>query len=57
LPIVKNHENSLYGKYTSFKELGRNLLDLFNHVATSSIFEDEEGSVVYFVLEKPREFC
>lgn len=30
---------------------------LFNTVATSSIFEDEEGSVVYFVLEKPRQFC
>jgi len=30
---------------------------LFNEVATSSIFQDEEGSVVYFLLEKPREFC
>jgi hypothetical protein len=26
-------------------------------VSTSSIFEDEEGSVVYFVLEKPKTFC
>lgn len=26
-------------------------------MATSSIFEDEEGSVVYFVLEKPKAFC
>lgn len=57
LPIVKNYQNSLYGKYTSYKELGQNLLALFKVVATSSIFEDEEGSVIYFVLEKPREFC
>ena len=54
LPIVKNYQNSLYGKYTSYKELGQNLVTLFNLVSTSSIFEDEEGSVVYFVLEKPR---
>jgi len=33
------------------------MLKLFNEVATSSIFEDEEGSVVYFVLEKPKIFC
>lgn len=30
---------------------------MFNKVATSSIFEDEEGSVIYFLAEKPREFC
>lgn len=54
LPIVKNYENSLYGKYTSYKEMGEHLHTLFNQVATSSIFQDEEGSVVYFVLEKPR---
>lgn len=40
LPIVKNYQHSLYGKYTSYKELGQNLLTLFNTVATSSIFED-----------------
>jgi hypothetical protein len=54
LPIVKNYENSFYGKYTDYKELGQNLMQLFNTVATSSIFQDEEGSVLYFVLEKPR---
>lgn len=57
LPIVRNYQNSLHGKYTDYKDFGQSLFTLFNTVATSSIFEDEEGSVVYFVLEKPREFC
>lgn len=57
LPIVKNHEKSFFGKYSSFSQLGKALLELFSEVATSSIFEDEEGSVVYFVLEKPKVFC
>ncbi len=57
LPIVKNHQNSLFGKFTNYKELGEHLMTLFKTIATASIFEDEEGSVVYFVLEKPREFC
>jgi hypothetical protein len=41
LPIVKNHEKSYFGNFTSFTELGEALLKLFNEVATSSIFEDE----------------
>ena len=57
LPIVKNHEKSYFGNFTVFTEFGQALLKLFNEVATSSIFEDEEGSVVYFVLEKPKIFC
>lgn len=57
IPIVKNYEHSFYGKYTSFVELGESLKKLFDEVATSSIFEDEEGSVVYFVMEKPKQFC
>ena len=57
LPIVKNHEQSYFGNFTSFTVFGEALMKLFNEVATSSIFEDEEGSVVYFVLEKPKVFC
>lgn len=57
IPIVKNHEKSYFGHFTSFPEFGAALLKLFEEVATSSIFEDEEGSVVYFVLEKPKIFC
>ena len=57
IPIVKNHEKSFFGKYTNLPELGKALLKLFSEVACSSIFEDEEGSVVYFVLEKPKVFC
>lgn len=57
LPIVKNYQHALYGKYTSYKEMGEKMLELFREVSTSSIFEDEEGSVIYFVLEKPKEFC
>jgi hypothetical protein len=57
LPIVKNYEKSYFGNFISFTEFGEALLKLFNDVSTSSIFEDEEGSVVYFVLEKPKTFC
>jgi len=30
------------------------MLDIFREVSTASIFEEEEGSVVYFVLEQPQ---
>lgn len=29
LPIIKNHENSFYGKYTNYVELGKAMLSLF----------------------------
>ena len=57
LPIVKNYEKALFGKFVDLEELGNALTKLFEDVATASIFDEEEGSVVYFVLEKPREFC
>jgi len=40
LPIVKNYQNSLYGKYVDFIEFGKALAHLFDTVSTSSIFED-----------------
>lgn len=33
------------------------MLDVFKEVSAASIFEEEEGSVVYFVIEKPKKFC
>lgn len=30
---------------------------MFLEVSKASIFEEEEGSVVYFVVEKPKKFC
>ncbi len=50
IPIVKNHEKSYFGHFVNFIHFGETLLKLFNEVSTASIFEDEEGSVVYFVL-------
>lgn len=57
IPIVKNHEKSYYGHFSNFIDLGESLTKLFKEVATASIFEEEEGSVIYFVLEKPKVFC
>lgn len=41
LPIVKNYQNSLHGKYVDYIDFGKALLHLFDTVATSSIFDDE----------------
>ena len=57
IPIVKNHDRSYIGAFTEFKTLGDRLYDVFREVSTASIFEEEEGSVVYVVIEKPKIFC
>ena len=30
---------------------------MFREVSTASIFEEEEGSVIYFAIEKPKPYC
>ena len=57
IPIVKNHQKSFFGTFSNYVELGKAMINLFSEVARSSIFEDEEGSVIYFVIEKPKIFC
>jgi hypothetical protein len=38
IPIVKNHQNSFYGKFSNYVDLGKSLRNLFKEVATASIF-------------------
>ena len=57
IPIVKNYERSYVGAFTEFAALGAKLIEVFQEVSTASIFEEEEGSVIYTVIEKPKVFC
>lgn len=57
IPIVKNYHNSYVGEFTVFPQLGSKLIEIFDEISKASIFEEEEGSVIYLGIEKPKKFC
>jgi hypothetical protein len=47
---------ALEGRFNNYHEFTGHILKLFEHVAGGKIEEEEEGCVLYFVLEVPYKF-